>query len=291
MRPTIVTYPGGSVSEPARVTNVYDGEGGAQILVTDLTPFHPLDAWWPDQPSDRGTITVLGEALAIDRAVLVGTHQGTSEVRIGDIGGVKRSDEEWVWSVGHVVRGSRTREELVNAECRLEVDPAYRHAIAIGHTGCHIAALALNRALETFWTKSISKDSFGNNNFDQEAIVSSRIEEFGSIDHYRIGKGVRRAGLAADKFWSQFDELASKVEEGCNQILKDISSVEVAPNNTPFHARRTWIAIHNGSSLQMPCGGVHIKNPRDISNMQVKCRRLSDQSEFMMETNTEPSNR
>ncbi|WOH63872.1 hypothetical protein [Bradyrhizobium sp. BWA-3-5] len=284
MQPTIVTYPGGSISELARVTNLYDGENGVQVVVTDVTPFHPLDPWWPDQPSDRGIINVIGQAWVIDGAVLVGTKQDRSEIRIGDPKGVKRSDPSWSWSVGHVVFGSPTGKELINAKCRLEVDPEYRRAIAVGHTACHIAALALNERLETYWTKSIVKDSFGRNDFDRAAIVFSRIEEFGSIDRYRIGKGVRKAGFSSDRFWSDCDTLASEIEVGSNQILNEIASIDVAPDHTPFHARRNWVAVHKNARLQIPCGGVHVRNPREIANMNIKLNRQKDQTEFVMET-------
>ncbi len=288
-QPTIVTYPGGSICEMARVTGVYDGENGTGVVVTDVTPFHPLDAWWPDQPSDRGIITVMDRSWAIDRAVLVGTKQGSSEIRIGDTKGVKRSDNSWSWSVGHVILGAPAVNELINAECRLEVDPDYRRAIAAGHTGCHIAAFALNETLERYWTKPISKDSFGKDDFDKEAIVSSRIEEFASVDRYRIGKAVRRAGFSSDRFWSEFGGLATEIEFICNRILNDISSIHVVPDHTSFHARRSWVAIHKKARLQIPCGGVHVRNPREIANMKIGISRQDEQSEFIMESRTQPS--
>ena len=78
---TIVTYPGGSASEPATVTAVHDA-GDRRIVVTDITPFHPLDPWWPDQPSDVGTIRLGEDISPVERAVLVGVSEADPECRV-----------------------------------------------------------------------------------------------------------------------------------------------------------------------------------------------------------------
>ena len=55
MTDTLVTYPSGSLVEPATVCTV-DVVGGRPVVVTDRTPFHPVDPGWPDQGPDRGTL-------------------------------------------------------------------------------------------------------------------------------------------------------------------------------------------------------------------------------------------
>ena len=64
----------------------------------------------------------------------------------------------------------------------LTVDAAHRAALSAGHTGCHVAALALNAALAGRWRKPGRADGLGHPDFDQLAIVSSRIEPDGAID-------------------------------------------------------------------------------------------------------------
>lgn len=286
---TIVTYPGGSLSESAIITGVYNTDEGKRVVVTDVTPFHPLDPWWPDQPSDRGKIRKDSRVATVEGAVLVGVSQATSEIRIANTKGIKRSDESWVWSVGHVLGASDLVNFPLGDTCQLEVDPEYRHAISVGHTGCHIAALALNNVLEKYWSKAVAKDSFGNNNFDQEAITLSRIEEYKSIDHYRLGKSLRKAGFATEPFWRDFEALKTEITRNANEILRGINTVVVSPNRTPFHARRSWIAAHRERQLEIPCGGVHVTDPREVASIEIELERLGDPNEFAMYTQSKPT--
>ena len=280
---TIVTYPGGSTAEAASVTAIHDN-GDRRVVVTDITPFHPLDPWWPDQPSDLGTMTLADHVGAIERAVLVGCGEGAPTVRIGDSQGIKRSDPSWVWSVGHVIPSTAAPQILPGDTCRLEVDPVYRRAIATGHTACHIAALGLNIALTPYWKKSTRTDALGNNDFDQEAIFLSTIGEFNSADHYRIGRSMRKAGFSAEAFWERFDQTAPEVAQRANDLLREIESITVSPDRTPFHARRTWIAKYKGRELSIPCGGVHIADPRELKSIEIDFSRSQDPSEFVMHT-------
>jgi alanyl-tRNA synthetase len=68
MNPTIVTYPGGATSETTSVIGVFDVEDNHTVVVTEATPFHPLDPWWPDQPSDRGLLKVAGVQVPVSAA-------------------------------------------------------------------------------------------------------------------------------------------------------------------------------------------------------------------------------
>ena len=78
------------------------------------------------------------------------------------------------------------------------VDAEHRAALSAGHTGCHLAAVALNAALAARWRKPVRTDGLGHPDFDQLAIVSSRIVPDGAVDTYRLGRSLRKKGFDVD---------------------------------------------------------------------------------------------
>src|SRR5437016_2317545 len=59
---TIAQYFHRAILSQGHVLLTYTSDNNT-LLVTDRTPFHPVDNHWPDQPGDRGTITT-GDAIA-----------------------------------------------------------------------------------------------------------------------------------------------------------------------------------------------------------------------------------
>ena len=55
MSGTVVDFPAGAIAGSGTVLRV-DPLGDAWAVVTDRTPFHPVDPSWPDQPGDTGTL-------------------------------------------------------------------------------------------------------------------------------------------------------------------------------------------------------------------------------------------
>ena len=82
-RPTVVTFPAGSVVGDSVISSVHASEAGAVVIV-DATPFHPVDHTWPDQPGDAGAIRLGGESVAVVEADVPGDQaQGCHRRRRG----------------------------------------------------------------------------------------------------------------------------------------------------------------------------------------------------------------
>ena len=122
---------------------------------------------------------------------------------------VRTGTEGWAFVVAHLVdEGSAIAE---GDEVEIEADAATRHALSAGHTACHLASLALNRALADRWSKPAREDALGSPDFDGAAIASSRIVPDGSVDRYRLNKSLRRAGFDTASLQGDLDGLRRAV--------------------------------------------------------------------------------
>ena len=187
---TVITYPSGATRSTGSVVLLADAGEGRTAVVLDATAFHPVDTAWPDQPADHGVLRAGGRSYEIVDAV-VGATEG-DVVLIGDDIPVRTGTDGWTFVVAHLVAHA---ELAVGDVVEVEADAAYRAALSAGHTGCHLASLALDAALAGAWRKEVPVDAIGAPAFDSLAISQSRILPDGSRDLYRIGKSLRRKGF------------------------------------------------------------------------------------------------
>ena len=146
---TVVTYPDGAVEGRARVLDVVPLGGERVGVVTDVTPFHPLDHAWPDQPADVGELRAGGTVHPVVDCVTAArpVDDGPARVAAPYIGGdvpVPRGASGWTWLVMHVLPAPGP---AAGDAVELRVDAERRAALCAGHTACHLVALALNAAL------------------------------------------------------------------------------------------------------------------------------------------------
>ncbi|MFI7130397.1 metal-dependent hydrolase [Nonomuraea sp. NPDC050153] len=258
MRSTLVTFPDGRTSGRSQVVGAVP-VGDRHGLVVAETPFHPLDHTWPDQPADRGTI---GGLPVVD--CVTGARSSAGEVFLGDAIPVRRGTEEgWDWLVVHV-----TETPLpVGAEVELEVDADLRAALSAGHTACHLAALAVNAALAGHWRKEAALDPLGHPDFDQTAIVSSRIEPHGSVDVYRLGKSLRKKGFSAEGV--DFGKIAQQANEQLAAWVAADAPVRLDVPGPGLTARRTWHCSLPAGEASIPCGGTHVRGTAELGRVEV----------------------
>lgn len=269
---TVVTFAGGSLQETARV--VFTAEvGGAWLVVTDRSPFHPVSLSWPDQPGDRGWLV-----SGTDRLQVLDSREGllnckTGVLSVGDAArALKRSDPDLTSVVLHLTQAAPDATDVT-----LEVDAPFRAALSLQHTGVHLAALALNQVAAGFWSKDPQDpDSLGAPNLDKAAVTRSEIGEEVSTDHYRFGKSLRKKGFDAVAFLEDLPARATAINDALQTMLGSPAAVQITPVEGPLGARRLWSTRLNGAEVVMPCGGTHVADLAALAKITVSLTPTED---------------
>lgn len=263
---TTVTYPSGAVESTGTVLHAENLADGSQVVLLDVTAVHPVDAGWPDQGADRAVlVTDAGNSYEVRDAVVAATD-GAALFLGADIP-VKKGTEGWTFTVAHVLPPNAAVQE--GDSVRIEVDAAYRSALSVGHTACHLASLALNRQLAGAWKKDVPSDAAGNPNFDALAIETSTITEHGSTDVYRLGKSLRRKGFRPEALLEDL----SAAEAGINAILADWTAtgaeVGIECDGDGLTDMRRWTVDLPQGPVSIPCGGTHAASLKETGGIQV----------------------
>lgn len=282
MQSTRVTFPAGAVTGSATVVLAEALPDGRVGVVTDVTPFHPVDHAWPDQPADVGTLAgrpvvdcVTG-AVGPDAVLLLGA----------DIP-ARRGDDGWAWVVVHVLDAPAP---TVGETVELVVDADLRRRLSAGHTACHLAALALNAEAAGLWRKDPGRDdSLGHPDLDQLAITVSRIEPDGAFDGYRFGKSLRKKGFEAAAFVADLAGLQARVNQRLASWLASGAPVRVETGgDESLTARRRWVCDLPEGSATVPCGGTHVTTLADLGAVTVSYTASEDGQSFEVLTAAAP---
>lgn len=289
---TRVTFPGGALAAKSKVllTQKLSAEQSGILLVTETTPFHPLDYNWPDQPADKGMIILDGKNFKVENCLMAAIHRETHEFLLDQTlkeKKLRRDDPNWYFLVAHIIENNTL--DFQNKEITLEVDAKYREGLSQSHTACHIAALALNQVTARFWKKAIDRvDSLGFPSLDGEAITLSKIDTTCSTDKYRCGKTLRKRGFDDALFFQEAE--FKQVETELNHLLHQWCSdprgfkIEMTPKEAFIHERRDWICIFpDGKKAVIPCGGTHLTQLPATAKISVSLQRDGD-AEFVMTT-------
>lgn len=275
---TIVTYPDGELTRSATVLHVERTGDGSLAVLLDATPAHPVDAGWPDQGADRGTIEVNGVRLPLQDCV-VGATDG-AELHLGAGIPVRKGTEGWAFVVVHLLgpdAGIREGDQVV-----VRVDRERRRALSLGHSACHLASLALNASLAGAWTKEVPRDGAGAPDFDALAITRSTILageaspgaplSAGSRDEYRIGKSLRKKGFQAAALAG--DAAVRAIEAELNRRLDAAVSaggaIRIARDGDRLTDRRYWECETGGRTVSIACGGTHARDLSELAGLRAE---------------------
>jgi len=278
---TLVSYPAGALSSTGTVLHTETVADGRRVVLLDNSACHPVDSAWPDQPADRASLTVNGTVLEV-LDCLVGATDGAA-LFLGTDVPVRKGTEGWAFVTAHIVDDAlATGAGLVEgAEASIDVDADYRHALSVGHTACHLASLALNAELAGSWTKPVSTDTLEHPNFDALAIETSRIDERGSVDVYRVGKSLRKKGFAPARLVDDLGEVETGVDARLSAWVASGPAASIERDGERLTDRRYWTTTLDGHDVSIPCGGTHVASLTELNAPQVTLR--AQQSESALE--------
>ena len=272
----------GHNQEQARV--VYCQVGEPTLLVTDLSPFHPQSHLWPDQPGDVGRVCWEGGEASVGPCRM-GAIGPDGELFVDTDIPVKRGAEGWAFVVVHPLMG---RHELaVGTQVELRVDADARHALSLGHSGCHLAALALNRVLTPYWRKEPSeRDALGQPDFDRLAIQTSRVEPMGSSEQYRIGKSLRKKGVNGETLLADLEQIEARINEQLTEWLAAGGEIHRSRAGEAIIDSRYWHCTLEGQEVTIPCGGTHVGSLTELGRVSVQL--VPAEEGFSLHTQVEP---
>jgi alanyl-tRNA synthetase len=286
---THVSFPSGALTGESPVVAVHPLDGGRYAVVTEATPFHPLDHTWPDQPADLGTLTVGGVAHPVVDCLTGAVGPDGAGLRVGADIPVRRGDEDWAWLVLHVVE--QEPAGAVGAVASLAVDADRRARLSAAHSGCHLLALALNAALAPRWRKDPGRaDAFGNPDFDSLAMASSVMDTEASTDTYRLGKSLRKKGFsteAAEGLPALADALGALTEMINAQLAAWVAAdapVRIEVPGPELTARRRWHCELPVGTAEIFCGGTHLHHLGELAELRTELTLSEDGSELVAVT-------
>ncbi len=288
---TVVTFPAGDIEAEATVLTARLVPGGV-LVVTDRTPFHPLDPAWPDQPDDHGRLDLGPATYRVHRSLTALVTSPTGDMLLDSEIQVRRGTPGATFLVGHLIGNepdqlSRPdRAVLTGARVRLRVDPDRRHRLSAAHTACHLVAYAVNECTDHLWRKPAATNSRGHRDFDRAALVSSRHSLSGSVDVYRLGKSLHRKGFDHERLRAELDHVLAATNSRLREWLAADLPVHIDVPQDRLTSPRQWSCPLPGGTATMPCGGTHVRTLSELASIAVSARLDDENQELSLVAET-----
>jgi len=202
---------------------------------------------------------------------------------------VKRGGEGWTWLVAHRLDVSEPPAWLAaGAVISLEVDSSRRAGLSRGHTACHLASLALDLAVTELWRKDPGSDALGNPDFEGRANQTSRIHEDGSVDDYRLGKSLRKAGFDTEMFSATLSEREDAINTRLAAWVDSGAASRIETDGPSIIDRRRWRCELPEGDAVIPCGGTHVRSLSEFESISVALE-MRDPQTLVMTTKAVPA--
>jgi len=286
---THVSFPAGAVTGESPILAVHALADGRTAVVTEATPFHPLDHTWPGQPADLGVLVVDGVEYPVVDCLTGAVGPDGGELMVGADIPVRRGDEAWSWLVLHVLDSAPA--DAVGRTAELRVDTERRGLLSASHSGCHLLALALNTALAPRWRKDPGRaDAFGNPDFDSLAMDTSVMDTQASTDTYRLGKSLRKKGFtteATEELPALADALPALTETVNAQLAAWVAAdapIRIEVPGPELTARRRWHCELPVGSAEIFCGGTHLHHLGELAELRTELSLSEDGSTLVAVT-------
>ncbi len=249
---------------------------GKTLVVLDNTCCHARDLKWSDQSADKGVLRFAGQAFDLCDCF---AFTQADELALSFAAEL----DDTVKLVAHVV-------DVNLAECpfklgdvlRVERDQAHRLAMSAGHTACHIACIAINKAMHGFWKKPVPCDDAEHYDFDKLALRSSVIHDYGSEDIYSLSKSMKKKGLDIAAVKAAVGEIEQAINDDLYAWSQQGIGCQLNPQQGTIADFRQWQGQFNGWNVTIPCGGTHLQGPLAIQSLAVSL--VLDDSTLVMTT-------
>ncbi|QDL08092.1 hypothetical protein DP113_09360 [Brasilonema octagenarum UFV-E1] len=289
---TKIDFPSGITLSHSKVIFIteFDKDTRTWVVVTENTPFHPVNYKWSDQPGDTGTVTIDGHKFDVLNTLTCGFELASHTFYLDTQIPVRKGENGWFFVVAHIVKfpSDYSSTCLTGKTVILEVNAERREQLSIAHSSCHLSALALNKCTSKFWSKECQKDSLANYNLDQLAIQKSQIKLEESNDFYRLGKSLKKKGFDTVAFFSQILDIEICINKQLAEWLKLDSPIKIEPQEAKIDDHRVWTCQLQDGLAKIPCGGTHVKHLKQILSINVSLEVMSNEPEFVMYTTVKP---
>lgn len=283
---TKITFPGGNIFGESIIIHYENlsNDSSKVMLFVEETPFHPLDNKWPDQPGDKGIITIENEDLEVLECLTAAFNKNTQKIQVDKEITVKRNDPEYFYLVAHVIdkKTLQKYKDLIGKKIQLKVDAKYRYFLSKVHSSCHLAALALNKASNKYWKKEFERDSLGNFNLDSIAVIESKINEKQSFDRYHLGKSLKKKGFDSTLFLSDLNLVENEINLQIKNWLSNDLEIYILPKIAYLNDLRKWYCSLPDGKAEIYCGGTHVPklSMKDIFSVKLRI----ENTDFIMES-------